>query len=85
MSIRWPRTFRGWRRLFWLTLGLCPVHKSALRRDRTPYDDGLTAFCFDCGGIGIWPAGLRAALRLNTKPRAPAGGTTTKEGTPDGT
>ena len=59
---RWPRTFRGWRKLFWLALGVCPAHWAMLRTD-SPWE--LNAFCFKCDGIGIWPNGLRAALIKN--------------------
>ncbi|MEE7478454.1 hypothetical protein [Methylobacterium hispanicum] len=64
-TYRWPHTLHGWKTLFWLWLGRCPIHHTALRIDAPPYDDGRTGFCFECHGIGLWPQGAREALRQN--------------------
>jgi hypothetical protein len=62
---RWPRTLHGWRTLFWLTLGRCPIHHSRMNIDSALHDDGRSAYCFRCSGIGIWPQGASEALRQN--------------------
>lgn len=62
---RFPRTFKGWRWLFWLAIGRCPIHHSPLRIDNIFHDDGRSAYCFDCEGVGIWPQGATEALRQN--------------------
>lgn len=62
--IRWPRTFRGWKMLFWIALGRCPIHHTRLNVDWKLYDNGRDAYCFDCG-VGRWPQTASAALREN--------------------
>lgn len=66
-DILFPKTTKGWRTLFWLALGRCPIHHARLSIDWPPYDDGRTAYCFKCDGIGMWPQGAREALRQNAK------------------
>ena len=61
-AIRFPRTIRGWRKLFWIGLGVCPFHWAWLR---ATWQDRPNAFCFTCDGIGIFPDGFMSALRLN--------------------
>lgn len=63
--IRWPRTIPGWKALFWLWLGRCPIHHTRLNIDWELYDDGKKAFCFKCDGVGLWPQGAMEALRQN--------------------
>lgn len=60
--IRFPRTLHGWRKLFWISLGICPFHWAWLR---ATWQDRPNAFCFTCEGIGIFPDGFMAALRMN--------------------
>ena len=60
--IRFPRTIHGWRKLFWITVGVCPIHWAWLR---ATWQDRPNAFCFSCEGIGIYPDGFMAALRMN--------------------
>lgn len=69
-EIRWPRKWRGWRTLFWLWLGRCPIHHTPLNIDNALYDDGVRAYCFRCDGVAIWPQGAREALRQNYKAEA---------------
>ncbi len=66
-AYRWPRTLHGWKTLFWLWLGRCPIHHTRLNIDSPLYDDGRTAFCFRCHGVGMWPQSAREALRQNAK------------------
>jgi len=66
-DIRWPRTARGWRTLFWLSIGCCPIHHRRMSIDNELYDDGRTAYCFRCDGIGMWPQGAREALWQNAR------------------
>jgi hypothetical protein len=66
-TYRFPKTLGGWRTLFWLALGRCPIHHSKLNVDWPPYDDGVSAYCFMCEGIGIWPQGARVALWQNAR------------------
>ena len=66
-EIRWPRTWGGWRMLFWLWLGRCPIHHTRLNVDNALYDDGVSAYCFRCEGVAIWPQGATEALRQNHK------------------
>lgn len=54
--IRFPRTWVGWRKAFWLFLRRCPVHHAPLR-------DGY-GFC--CDGVSVWPNFIEA-LRLNAR------------------
>lgn len=63
-NIKWPRTIHGWKILFWLALGRCPIHHTPLNIDWPPYDDGRTAYCFKCG-VAVWPQGMWEALRQN--------------------
>lgn len=65
--IRWPRSWFGWKRLFWLSLYRCPIHHKPLVADWPLYDDGVTSYAFCCEGIGIWPGGLLNALRGNAR------------------
>lgn len=65
MTIRFPRTARGWRTLCWLWLGRCPIHHTRLNIDNALHDDGVSAYCFRCDGVAIWPRGAREALRQN--------------------
>lgn len=62
---RYPRTWRGWKALFWLAMGRCPIHLAKLRVDDPIYDDGRSAYCFKCDGIGVWPSNAGEALRQN--------------------
>lgn len=61
-GIRFPRKLSGWRKLFWISIGVCPIHWAWLR---ATWRDRPNAFCFDCDGIGIYPDGLISALRFN--------------------
>lgn len=63
-QIRWPRTVHGWKTLFWLWLGRCPIHHTRLNIDWPLYDDQRKAYCFKCG-VAVWPQGAREALRQN--------------------
>lgn len=61
-----PRTFLGWRRVFWLALRCCPIHHRFLSID--PWNpDEMIGYCFDCEDIAMWPLGLVATLRSNKK------------------
>ena len=63
LKIRFPRTARGWRTLFWLTLGRCPIHHKKLVRN-WPYDNSYYGLC--CDGWSICPVtGFVANLRGN--------------------
>ncbi|ACL57481.1 hypothetical protein [Methylobacterium nodulans] len=66
MRYRWPRTLHGWKTLFWLSLGRCPIHHTRLSIDNPLYDNGRSAYCFRCEGVAIWPQRAREALRQNT-------------------
>lgn len=61
--IRWPRAWAGWKRLFWIFLGRCPVDHGALLTD--PWSGGDTLFCFKCDGVSMWPANIVIALQHN--------------------
>ena len=61
-----PRTRRGWKALFWLSVGRCPLCHGALLRDWPLYDDGVTVYCMPCGGA-MFPNGLLATLRMNKR------------------
>lgn len=63
--IKWPINISGWKMLFWIYLGRCPIHHTRLNIDYFPYDDGKTAYCFKCDNIGIWPQTATEALRQN--------------------
>ena len=52
-----PRTFVGWKTLFWLTLGRCPVCRSRLCCDPWSYGN-YHAYCFSCEGVAIYPRGF---------------------------
>jgi hypothetical protein len=69
-TYRWPRTWHGWKTLFWLWLGRCPIHHCALSIDFPLYDDGRSAYCFKCSGVGVWPQGAREALWQNARAEA---------------
>jgi hypothetical protein len=60
-----PRTWRGWRTLFWLSIECCPIHHRPMSED-WPTDPFL--YCFHCDGVGIWPRGALNALRMNKQP-----------------
>ncbi len=63
-QIRFPRTWRGWKALFWLSIGRCPVHHKPLHFD--PWQPSLPVMMgFCCEGIGLWPNGMMQALRGN--------------------
>lgn len=62
--MKFPRTLRGWRALLWLALRCCPVHHCLLTVD--PWTPNETVvYCWRCDGVGIWPRGALAALRMN--------------------
>lgn len=61
-NYRLPRTLLGWRRLFWLSLGRCPIHHTRLSQDWHSASHGA---CFTCDGVTIWPIGLRQVLWEN--------------------
>ena len=63
---RWPRTLKGWRTLFWLSLHRCPVHHCRIHRDPWSWGDS-TRYCFKCDGIAMWPGGLLDALQQNAR------------------
>jgi len=63
--MRLPRTWRGWQRLFWLTLRRCPVCHSPLLEDWALYDTGED-YCAPCG-YAIWPRGFLGALYANAR------------------
>jgi hypothetical protein len=65
MKIRFPRTLKGWRTLFWLTLGRCPIDHSRLIIDGSWHDIGGPGYCFKCDGIAIWPRSGIDALYQN--------------------
>lgn len=67
-SIKWPRTWRGWRNLVLLTLRRCPRCKQRLLRDFPQYDDGDTVYCLHCDGL-ILPRGLIRTLIWNAAAR----------------
>lgn len=60
-----PRTWRGWRTLFWLAIYYCPIHHRPLSEDW--YATEPVLYCFHCDGIAIWPRGARQALRMNER------------------
>lgn len=66
-DLLFPRTIKGCRTLFWLSIGCCPVHHTRMSVDSPLYDDRRSAYCFKCDGIGVWPQGAREALRQNAK------------------
>jgi hypothetical protein len=65
MKIRFPRTWGGWKRLFWLTLRRCPIHHTRLCVDPWPPYDFNVRYCFKCEGISIWHVGFFNVLRVN--------------------
>lgn len=65
-SLRFPRTFRGWKVLAAVTLRRCPLCWGPLLRDWAPYDDGDTVYCLPCGGA-ILPRGFWRALVWNAR------------------
>lgn len=66
-NLRFPRTIKGWRTLFWLALRRCPIHHSRLHIDATIYDVGGPGYCFKCEGIGMWPRSAIDALHQNAR------------------
>jgi len=64
--LRFPRTRRGWVTLGWLTLRRCPQCHGALSQDWPQYDDGVTLYCFPCGGAML-PNGIIRALEWNAR------------------
>jgi hypothetical protein len=74
MVKRYPRTVRGWKTLFWLSIHRCPVHHCRLHIDSTVYDAGGPGYCFKCDGIGIWPRSASDALRQNYQAALEDGG-----------
>ncbi len=65
MEFRFPKTWLGWKKLFWLSIYCCPIHHSLLSRDWPQYDDGITGYCFKCEGVSYWPTGFFNVLRRN--------------------
>lgn len=66
--VRWPRTWKGWKTLWWLFLNRCPVHHTPLREDPWMYGNTSTLFCFEkpeCEGVSMWPGSMIDALRGN--------------------
>jgi hypothetical protein len=63
--MRFPRTLKGWVKLFWLSLRLCPFCHSSLSRDWPLYDRG-GLWCLRCGGVPL-PEGVLNALRWNRR------------------
>lgn len=63
-QLRVPRTWKGWKVLFWLSLRRCPFHHKKLCHDY-PYSSQMYGFC--CDGISMWPNGLFDALWNNYK------------------
>lgn len=63
-GMKLPKTWFGWKRLFWITLGRCPQCHRATIYD--PWDYGLRdiVYCMPCGGV-ILPDGFFSALRWN--------------------
>lgn len=63
IEVRIPRTHRGWRELFWLSLERCPQCRSRLfpRIHKTRYDQGASLYCLSCD-TPIYPRGLCNAL-----------------------
>ena len=69
-EMKLPRTFLGWRRLFWITLRRCPECKGRLLRDWPQYDDCFTIYCMPCGGA-MYPRGFWRAIWANNRPKSP--------------
>lgn len=65
--MRFPRTWKGWRTLFWLAIHRCPEHHTRLHIDATIYDLGGPGYCFKCYGIRMWPRSWRDALEQNRR------------------
>ena len=65
-QFRFPRTWSGWKLLGWLALRRCPRCHSKLSQDWPLYDDGITLYCFPCGGLML-PKGVIQALMWNAR------------------
>lgn len=66
-DILWPKTWSGWKVLFWLTLRCCPEHHSLMHPNWPMYDDGITLYCLECDGVARFPNGMLQALIGNKK------------------
>jgi hypothetical protein len=64
IKLRFPRTIAGFRRLFWILLRRCVNCHRPLLQDWALYDDGVSLWCLDCGGLRL-PKGALNALREN--------------------
>ncbi len=63
-NLKFPKTFRGWMALLWLTLRRCPACKHGLRIDPWGYGQA-SLYCLNCEGWRRWPNGMIQALREN--------------------
>jgi|GEM_PF-5192504 len=64
--MRFPRTKRGWRALFWILIRRCPSCHGGLCQDWAMYDDDWFLWCLRCGGMQV-PKGMIRALILNER------------------
>lgn len=62
MKIRFPRTWFGWKKLFWTSIRRCPSCHGSLVGDR--YNQSMLLLCMPCGGRFV-PHGFFEALRQN--------------------
>jgi len=62
--MRFPRTKKGWKALFWLFLRCCPICHTALCQDWSLFDDKKSLWCLNCGGTRF-PKGIIRALVEN--------------------
>jgi len=65
LKIRFPRTWLGWTRLFWITIRKCPKCKGSLIYDNWYGAAGdTTLYCMPCGGA-MYPGGFWRCLASN--------------------
>jgi hypothetical protein len=69
--MRFPRTFKGWAKLFWLAIYRCPVCHGPLQQNWPLHKRGDELWCLACGGVQL-PRGFFNALRWNRRDE-PAG------------
>lgn len=65
MKLTFPKTLRGWKKLYCIFVRKCPYCHRPLQQDWALYDDGDWLWCLPCGGIQV-PRGVIKALKFNT-------------------